>query len=282
MALISVQNVSKNFGKKTVVKNISFEIEKGEVFGFLGPNGAGKTTTMKMILGLTLPTSGEIKIFDQKAGSINVRRRIGFLPEFSNFYQHLTGMEFLYFVGEIFEIPDDEIKRRSKKLVKLVNMPPNSPENRISTYSKGMQQRIGLAQALMNDPEILFLDEPMSGLDPIGRREMKNIILNLKKEGKVVFFNSHILSDAEEICDKIGIILNGKILSLGKTEEILTKKKSLEEFFIEIVSGKKSTRKVKIEKKSNKKIIKKTVKKTTKKKTVNSSKSQKKSSKTKK
>lgn len=234
--MITLKGVTKVFGKKTAVRNLSLEIKKGEVFGFLGPNGAGKTTTIKMILGLLRPSKGEIKLFNEAPDSTSVKKRIGFLPEMANLYPHLTGEEFLSFVGEIFHLPNKEIEKRSKKLLRLLSLPTESWSRPIRTYSKGMQQRIGMAQALMNDPEILFLDEPMSGLDPIGRRQMKDIILRLKEEGKTIFFNSHILADAEAICDRIGIIHQGKLLVEDSVEKILKKGGSLEDFFIDTIT----------------------------------------------
>lgn len=268
--MIEIRGIQKIFGEKVAVKNLSLSIEKGEVFGFLGPNGAGKTTTMKMILGLLKPTKGTITVFGEKSGSIAARKKIGFLPEMAHFYQHLTGREFLLFIGEVFDIPENEREKRVKKLLKQVHLPSESHDRAIGTYSKGMQQRIGMAQALMNDPEVLFLDEPMSGLDPIGRREMKNIIIDLKKEGKTIFFNSHILSDAETICDRVAIINAGQILLNDTVKNIITKKKTLEDIFIEVITGKTEEKKEEPKKKVKKAVAaKKTVtKKTTVKKAV--------------
>ncbi len=237
--VITLENVTKSFGNKIAVKNLSITVKKGEVYGFLGPNGAGKTTTMKMILGLLYPDKGNISLFHEKAGTLDARKKIGFLPEFAHFYQHLSGREFLHFIGEIFLLPKNSIEKRTRYLLKLVNLPSEAYDRQIGTYSKGMQQRIGMAQALMNDPQILFLDEPMSGLDPIGRREMKEIILAMKKEEKTIFFNSHILSDAEEICDRIGIIHLGQLLLDGSVSDVVPKGKTLEDVFIEVVTGKK-------------------------------------------
>lgn len=250
--MITLTKVSKEFDEKVAVKNLSLNVEKGEVFGFLGPNGAGKTTTMKMILGLLKPTRGEITLFGKKAGSLDARRKIGFLPENSHFYAHLTGREFLEFVGEIFHLSRTERTIRAKKLLKTVGLPIESWSRPIKTYSKGMQQRLGMAQALVNDPEILFLDEPMSGLDPIGRREMKELILSLKKAGKTIFFNSHILSDAEELCDRIAILNLGQILREGIISAVVSKGKSLEDVFVETILKEKSS-----EKKSTKRKVRK-------------------------
>jgi ABC-2 type transport system ATP-binding protein len=236
--VIEIQNVTKAFGENVAVKDISIKIKKGEVFGFLGPNGAGKTTTMKMILGLLRPDSGKIHLFHEPVGTLSARRRIGFLPEFAHFYQHLTGYEFLSLIGEIFHLSKEIIEKRCYQLLKLVNLPPESHHRHIGTYSKGMQQRIGMAQALMNDPEILFLDEPMSGLDPVGRWELKDIMTMLKEQGKTLFFNSHILADVEEICDRVGMIHHGKIMLDGPVKEIVSHGKNLEEVFVETLGYK--------------------------------------------
>ena len=238
--MIVLEKVSKEFGKKMAVKNLSLAIEKGEVFGFLGPNGAGKTTTIKMILGLLRPTRGKILLFGKPADTIAARRKIGFLPESAELYPHLTGREFLEFVGEIFHFSPKDRAARAKRFLRRVNLPTGSWDRQIRTYSKGMRQRVALAGALINDPEILFLDEPMSGLDPIGRREMKEIILDLKKKGTTIFFNSHILADAAEICDRVGILHLGNLLLEGAVSKIVPRGKTLEDRFIEVVSGKKT------------------------------------------
>lgn len=238
--MIVLKNVTKHFGAKTAVKNLSLHISKGEVFGFLGPNGAGKTTTMKMILGLLRPTKGSITLFGKPAGTLAAKQKIGFLPEFSHFYPHLTGEEFLHFVGEIFGLSAEECSQRSKRLLRLVNLPQEASRRAIGTYSKGMQQRIGMAQALMNNPEIIFLDEPMSGLDPIGRREMKEIIFSLKQEGKTIFLNSHILSDVEALCDRVGIIHHGNLLIDKPVSELVREGVTLEDVFVETITGKKT------------------------------------------
>lgn len=237
--VIEITNLTKDFKSNKAVKNLNLSIKKGEVFGFLGPNGAGKTTTVKMILSLLKPTSGEIKLFGKDADDIEVKKKIGFLPEHTYFYQYLTGEEFLHFVGEVFGIDKKTITKRTKELLEKVNLPKDAEKRQIKGYSKGMQQRIGLAQALMNDPELVFLDEPMSGLDPVGRREVKDLIADLKKNGKTVFFNSHILSDAEVLCDRVGIIKNGELVSLGTIKELTNNgKKSLEDHFVEVIKAK--------------------------------------------
>ena len=231
--MIEIKNLTKKFKKNFAVKDLSLKIEKGEVFGFLGPNGAGKTTTLKMILNLMRPDKGEIKIFNKPHHDYLIKKQIGFLPEHTYFYKYLTGNEFLHLMGELFEIPKDKREKKIKQLLKKVGLSEKDSKKPIKSYSKGMQQRIGLAQALINDPEIIFLDEPMSGLDPVGRREVKDIILDLKKKGKTVFFNSHILSDAEILCDRVGIINQGSLILCNSVEKITKKGKiSLEDVFV--------------------------------------------------
>ncbi len=235
--ILKIKNLSKKFANNQAVKNLNLEIYKGEVFGFLGPNGAGKTTTVKIILNLLQATKGEIQIFNKSHTDLKIKEKIGFLPEQTYFYQHLTGEEFLLFTGEIFGLSKKEAQKKAKKLIKKVNLPKGAEKRLIKDYSKGMQQRIGIAQALMNDPQLIFLDEPMSGLDPVGRREVKDLILELKKEGKTIFFNSHILADAEVLCDRVGIIKKGKLISLGTVKQLLKNKKSLEDYFVKIVTA---------------------------------------------
>ena len=196
MSEINISKVSKWYGTKKKgkysVKNLDLSIKKGSVFGFLGPNGAGKTTTMKMIVGLAKPTTGTISIAGGDIQSLEIKHKIGFMPESPSFYLYLTGREFLEFVAEIFGLKNN--KHQIEKLLTSVEL-LDAADRQIRTYSKGMLQRLGLAQALINDPEILFLDEPLDGLDPLGRAEIKKIILALKAQNKTIFLNSHILSD---------------------------------------------------------------------------------------
>ncbi|MEA1913446.1 MAG: ABC transporter ATP-binding protein [candidate division WOR-3 bacterium] len=204
--------------KKSIgVNGLDFEIEKGEIFGLLGPNGAGKTTTLKIIGGLLKPTSGKVTLFGKYVPK-EARRRIGFLPENPSFYRHLTGKELLQFYARLYgkNLNDNEIEEK----LEVVGL-KDSMGKRISSYSKGMVQRIGFAQALIGDPELLILDEPLSGLDPIGRREIKDLIEGEKSKGKTILFSSHILSDVEAICSRVGIILNGRLKKVGSIREIL-------------------------------------------------------------
>ena len=197
---LSISNLSKSYfsglSENVVVDDLSLEVGRGKVFGFLGPNGAGKTTTIKMIVGLAHPDKGDIKIFGKSNHLISTKRKIGFMPENPYFYTHLTSVELMDFCGELFGIKREKRQKLIIKLLTLVGL-ADAGRLKVGKYSKGMGQRLGIAQSLINNPELVLLDEPSSGLDPIGRKEIKDIILNLKKQGKTVFFNSHILADVE-------------------------------------------------------------------------------------
>jgi len=238
---IRIHNLSKEYfttaGSVFAVRDLSLSVARGSVFGFLGPNGAGKTTTMKMLVGLERATSGEISINGGNPSSIAVRRNIGFMPEAPAFYLYLTGREFLQFICDIFDVvsPSTQIESVLKEVDLL------GRENRqIRTYSKGMLQRLGLAQALLNDPQILFLDEPLDGLDPLGRAEIKSIFLGLKKRGKTIFLNSHILADVAEMCDMVGIIDQGKLIVCDTPKEITGNHRDLEDAFVHIIKEKRA------------------------------------------
>ena len=233
---IIVSNLSKTYGKDkkrvSVVKDISLSVAKGSVFGFIGPNGAGKTSTIKMLVGLSHPSSGTISIkggtpFDQE-----VKKKLGFMPESPTFYQYLTGGEFLDFIATLFGI--EHKKEKILHVLKEVNL-LHAKDKRIRAYSKGMLQRLGLAQAIINDPEILFLDEPLDGLDPLGRAEVKKIILGLKRQGKTIFINTHILGDVSEVCDTVGVIDNGRILVVDTPSNISRGYRDLEDAFVHII-----------------------------------------------
>ena len=223
--MIRIQGLRKTFyigfrrQKIEALKGIDLEIEKGEIFGFLGPNGAGKTTTIKILAGLIRPTAGKAFVLDKPAGEVASRSRIGFLPEQPYFYDYLSGEEFLDFCSRFFPMTVQERKQRVNSLLALVGLEA-SRRLALRKYSKGMLQRIGLAQALINDPELVILDEPMSGLDPLGRKEIRDLIASLKDRGKTIFFNTHIISDVEIICDRVGIINQGSLLKVGAVEEI--------------------------------------------------------------
>jgi len=204
--------------KIEALKGIDLEVQKGEIFGFLGPNGAGKTTTIKILAGLIKPTSGKAFVLGKPAGEVASRVKIGFLPEQPYFYDYLSGEEFLDFCARFFPISAAERGKRINSLLGLVGL-ERARKWALRKYSKGMLQRIGLAQALINDPELVILDEPMSGLDPLGRKEIRDLISSLKDKGKTVFFNTHIISDVEMICDRVGIINLGRLVKVGMVEE---------------------------------------------------------------
>ncbi len=222
--IIEAKSLAKSFRiglkRKKILHSISFNIEKEEIFGFLGPNGAGKTTTIKILTGLLNYDSGEVKVFGVKPGEKEARKKTGFLPEQPYFYEHLTGYEFLEFTGKLYGMDNKALKKKIPELLEIVRL-KDAGRKRIRTYSRGMLQRIGIANALIRDPELLILDEPLTGLDPIGRKEIKDLIFEQKKRGKTVFFSSHILPDAEQICDRVGVIFNGKIIKIGPLNEIL-------------------------------------------------------------
>ncbi len=212
--------VGMGFRKKRVLDGISFQVRKGEIFGFVGPNGAGKTTTLKILMGLIRPTEGGAQILGHDVSETGFREHIGFLPENPYFYDYLTGREFLRFYAELCGVPRGERRGRIATLLEWVGL-ENAGDARLRTYSKGMLQRIGLAQALVHDPEVVFLDEPMSGLDPMGRVEIRDLILRLRADGKTVFMNTHILPDVEMVCDRVAIIVKGKIRYEGQIETFL-------------------------------------------------------------
>jgi ABC-2 type transport system ATP-binding protein len=229
--ILTLTHVSKSFGKIEVLHDISLTIGTGEVFGFLGPNGAGKTTTMKAILGIIEIDAWDISICDSTMADLAVRRRIWFMPENTYLYKYLTGDEFLDFNGRFYDLDEALLERRKTLVLKQVGL-SHARHKRLNTYSKGMLQRIGLAQALLHDPEIIFLDEPMSGLDPIGRKMIKDLLIDLKSEGKTIFFNTHILSDVETICDTFGIISHGRLVANMRVSDLTM---LLEDYFMRMI-----------------------------------------------
>ncbi len=208
---IEAHSLRKEFGRKTAVANLSLQVKRGEVFGFLGPNGAGKTTSVKMLLGLTRPTAGTATLLGRPLGDRPARAKIGFLPEHFRFHEWLTGMEFLDWHGRLYGMSHIERQTVIPDLLELVGLQDKGGAQ-LRTFSKGMLQRIGLAQALLNSPELVFLDEPTSGLDPMGRRLVRDIINGLRREGTAVFLNSHLLSEVEKTCDRVAFIRQGTIL----------------------------------------------------------------------
>ncbi|MGE3549682.1 MAG: ABC transporter ATP-binding protein [Geobacter sp.] len=226
MFALDIQNFCKIFkGKKgqtvEALKGLSLQIEQGEVFGFLGPNGAGKSTTIKCLMGLIRPTSGTAAIMGEAIDSETSRRRVGYLPENPAFYDYLTAEEYLLFVGRIFKMPEALLARRTEEALKQLEL-WDARKRPIRSYSKGMVQRVGLAQVLIHDPAVYILDEPMSGLDPIGRALVKEIILDLKDRGKCVFFSTHITDDVEKVCDRVGILLHGELKMVDRVDTIMT------------------------------------------------------------
>lgn len=221
---IRTENLTKTYSSRTgpisVVDSINLEVEEGEIFGFLGPNGAGKTTTIKMLLSIIYPSAGTAYVLDREIGDISIHYELSYLPEKPYYYEHMTGMEILHFYGKLFGIREPERSRRAKELLEKVGL-ADAGSKTIAKFSKGMQQRIGLAQCLLNEPKLLFLDEPTGGLDPIAHIEIRDLILQMRNEGKTVFISSHELSDVERICDRVAIIDHGHIKAEGKLDVLL-------------------------------------------------------------
>ena len=207
--------------KVRALDDLSLTIQKGEVFGLLGPNGSGKSTTIKLLLGLIFPTSGSATILGHPSGSTAINERIGFLPEESYLYRFLNGEETVRFYGRLFKIPRRELNRKVSEVLNVVGLDAKARKRKLREYSKGMARRIGLAQALINDPDLILLDEPTTGLDPIGTREMKDLILSLKAQGKTVLLCSHLLYDVQDVCDRITILYRGKMQTLGQVRDLL-------------------------------------------------------------
>jgi ABC-2 type transport system ATP-binding protein len=226
--VIAVRGLTKVFkdfwgrSKARAVDNVDFEVRRGEVFGLLGPNGSGKSTTVKMLLGLLYPTKGHIEVFGHSPRHVATKSRIGYLPEESYLYRYLNSHETLDFFGNLFRLPSGERDKRAEQLLEMVGL-SQTRTRAVGEFSKGMQRRIGLAQALINDPDLVILDEPTAGLDPIGCREVKDLILALARRGKTVILSSHLLSDVEDVCDRVVIYYGGKIQAMGTLQELLAK-----------------------------------------------------------
>jgi ABC-2 type transport system ATP-binding protein len=221
---------------KRALDGLDLEIQTGQVFGLLGPNGAGKSTTLKLLLRLIFPTSGTARLFGLPLGDLRAHARVGFLPENPNFYDHLTAEEFLNFAGSLFGLPAGERRERGGRLLARVGL-ESSRGLPLRKFSKGMVQRLGIAQSLINNPDLVILDEPMSGLDPLGRREVRDLILELREEGKTILFSTHILSDAETLCDRVAILNQGRLLGCGELREILSVGVAATEMVIEAPSA---------------------------------------------
>lgn len=217
-------------GKK-VLNGISLDVRGGEIFGYLGPNGAGKTTTLKCVLGLIFPDEGNIAIFGHSNLSVKAKEKIGFLPENPYFYDYLTAKEFLGFYSDLTLVKKEDKTARVETLLKVVGL-EHAAGLQLRKFSRGMLQRIGLAQALINDPSLIFLDEPLGGLDPLGRKEIRDVIIRLKEEGKTVFLSSHILQDIEMICDRVAILVEGQIINQGALQDMISEKVSVTEITI--------------------------------------------------
>ncbi len=226
MSVIDIKGLTKSYrvgfwGKrKTALEKLTLEIEQGETFGYLGPNGAGKTTTLKILLSLVRPDAGSVTILGKPIDDISIKYKIGFLPEQPYFYDYLTGKELLGFYACFFGLSRSQRKKRVAELLEMVSL-SGAEGIALRKYSKGMLQRIGIAQTLINDPEIIFLDEPLSGLDPVGRKEIKDIILRLKENGKTIFFCSHVLPDVEMLCSRVGILNKGRLVAVGSLDSLL-------------------------------------------------------------
>jgi ABC-2 type transport system ATP-binding protein len=227
-AAISIENLTKDyqvgFWRKRpyrALDRLSLDVQPGEIFGFLGPNGAGKTTTLKLLMQLIFPTSGRAEILGRPVGDVGVRQRIGYLPENPYFYDYLTAEELLHYFGHLFGYSRAEVRARAARLLDRVGIGAERRRQQLRKYSKGMIQRVGIAQALLNDPDVIFLDEPMSGLDPLGRREVRSLILELRDQGRTVFFSSHILADAEALCSRVAVVAGGRLAATGRLSDML-------------------------------------------------------------
>jgi len=226
--VIQVEGLRKDYrvgfwGRRvTVLRDLNLEVQAGEIFGYLGPNGAGKSTTIKLLLGLIQPTAGAGQVLGRPLGDASARSRIGFLPENPSFYDYLTGQEFLIYCGRLLGVPRETLQTQVRALLAEIGL-DRAARQQIRKYSKGMVQRLGLAQALLDDPQILILDEPMSGLDPIGRKEVRDLMLRQRAAGRTVFFSTHILPDVEIICDRVGILVGGQLVKSGSIDALLGK-----------------------------------------------------------
>ena len=240
-SIIEIENLTKDYEVGFLVKKkvralegLNLQVERGQIFGFLGANGAGKTTTMKLLMRLMFPTSGTARILGEDIASIKMHARIGYCPENPYFYDYLTARELMNYFGELFGLAAAQRKRRTEELLTKVGLEEKDWNKQLRKFSKGMLQRVGLAQSLINEPEIVFLDEPMSGLDPVGRREIRELITNLRESGTTVFMSTHILSDIEVLCDKVAIMRKGKLSATGTLDELRTTHNARQSFEISV------------------------------------------------
>jgi ABC-2 type transport system ATP-binding protein len=243
VAAIEIENLTKDypFGflhlkKKRSLEGLTMCVNQGEIFGFLGPNGAGKSTTIKLLIALIFPTAGTARILGKPISDVTMHQHIGYLPEQPYFYDYLTAAELLDYFARFHELKDADRRERVARTLKKVGL-ETARKIQLRKYSKGMLQRVGLAQAILHDPQVVILDEPMSGLDPVGRREVRDIILELKRDGRTVLFSTHILSDAEMLCDRVGVIVGGKLRGVGAPDEIVGMKPVGMEILFEFASG---------------------------------------------
>jgi ABC-2 type transport system ATP-binding protein len=237
---IETENLTKeyphgflNLKKRVSLEGLNMQVETGEIFGFIGPNGAGKSTTIKLLMRLIFPTAGTARILGKPISDIEMHRDIGYLPEQPYFYDYLTASEVLDYFGQIQDLTATDRKERVRQMLKKVGL-ETAGKIQLRKYSKGMLQRVGMAQAILHDPQVVILDEPMSGLDPVGRREVRDIILELKRNGKTVMFSTHILSDAEMLCDRVGVIVGGKLRGIGAPEQLVDVKTQGMEILFEL------------------------------------------------
>src|SRR5215813_4871709 len=241
-AAIEMESLSKEYPhgflhlrKRTSLEGLSMQVESGEVFGFIGPNGAGKSTTIKLLMRLIFPTAGTARILGKPISDIEMHRDIGYLPEQPYFYDYLTAAELLDYFARFHNMKATDRRERVAQMLKKVGL-YTARKIQLRKYSKGMMQRVGLAQAILHDPKVVILDEPMSGLDPLGRREVRDIILELKREGRTILFSTHILSDAEMLCDRVGVIVGGKLRGVGAPDEIVGVKAQGMEILFELTT----------------------------------------------
>jgi ABC-2 type transport system ATP-binding protein len=240
---IELDNLTKDYAvgfwrkrPRRALDGLTLAVEQGEIFGFLGPNGAGKSTTLKLLMGLIFPTAGTARILGRAIGDVTMHRSIGFLPEQPYFYDYLTARELLAYFARFFGFSSADRAQRVSAMLERVGM-TGAADVQLRKFSKGMLQRVGLAQAILHDPQVVFLDEPMSGLDPIGRREVRDIILELKRQGRTVFFSTHILGDAEMLCDRVAVLVGGKLQGIGSPERIVSVKVQGMEILAELPDG---------------------------------------------
>ncbi len=231
--VIQTKNLVKHYGRIEALRGVSLTVERGEIFGLLGQNGAGKTTLIKILLGITKLTDGEAKLLNEPVGTAHVRRRVGYLPEDHRFPDYHSGASLLDFYGALLEVPRAERRKRIPEVLELVGI-KGRMHSKIRTYSKGMKQRLGIAQALMHEPEVIFLDEPTDGVDPVGRRHIRDLLQSLKQEGKTIFINSHLLGEVELICDHVAILQQGEMIRAGEINA-LTRQRGL--FVIGLAQG---------------------------------------------